>query len=219
MANSRIEALLSEREMPYLPPFFYNNELALRCELSLGTRRSALKQAREIFALLFGSAPDAIAFNYRLFDLSGSGIAEEHAFERPGEAESINAGYVRDVSRMARFLLDNQLKYRHTVIKNTPSVFCGEDGLVINNRVICYSDGKGFDNDKLIKACIADRFNPDIGFVSFENECLMVIYDDRGCDIVFADGSKFLEFYPKLEPYFLDHDRELMAERREKLLS
>ena len=213
---SKIEKLLLDRDFQYFPPFFYRHELALRCELSLGSKRSALKRAREIFALLFVGRPDALVFDYCLFDLSGSGEAEEKAFDHPGEAEAVNAGYVRDVTRITRFLLDYQLKYRHTVIKNTPSVLNEEDGLALHNRVICYSDGRGFDNEKLIKQCVDDRFNPDIGFVSFENECVLLIYDDRGCDIVFADEAKFLEFYPKLEPYFLGHDRALMEERRAK---
>ena len=85
-----------------------------------------------------------------------------------------------------------------------------------NNRMICYSDGRGFDNEKLIRQCAEDRFNPDLGFVSFKNECVMCIYDDRGCDIVFADAGKFLAFYPKLEPYLLDYDRGLMEERKKQ---
>lgn len=210
---SKIENALLEREYPYLPPFFYNNGLALRLELSQGSRRSALKRAREVFSLLFENAPDAVVFNYRLFDLSESGRAEEEAFDRPGEAEAVNAGYVRDAARMARFLLGFQLKYRHTVVRDTPYVLTREDGLVLNNRVICYSDGKGFDNNKLLAQCAADRFDPEIGFVSFENECVMCVYDDRGCDVIFADREKFCEFYPKLKPYFLEHDLELMEKR------
>ena len=213
---TKIEKALLEREMPYLPPFFYNNELALRCELSLGTKRSALKRARQIFTLLFGSAPDAIVFNYRLFDFSESGGPEEKAFDRPGEAASVHALYVREAERTARFLLENQLKYRHAVVRNTPSVMNEEEGLVLNNRVICYSDGRGFENEKLIKLCIDDRFDPELGFVSFANECVLVIYDDRGCDIVFASPEKYLEFHEKLGPYLLAHDSELMAERAEK---
>lgn len=213
---SKIEKLLLQKDFPYLPPFFCRNSLALRCELSLGTKRSALKRAREIFALLCDNAPDAIAFNYWLTDFSESGGPAGESFDFPGEAESVHAGYVSGVKRLTAFLLDKQLKYRHEVVRGTPSVMNEDDGLILNNRVICYSDGKGFENEKLIKQCIDDRFNPDIGFVSFENECVMLIYDDRGCDIVFADEGKFLELYPGIEPYFLDCDRERMEERRAK---
>lgn len=213
---SKIEKLLLDRDFQYFPPFFYGHELSLRCELSMGSKRSALKRAREIFALLFDGRPDAIAFNYRLTDLSESGGPAGEEFGFPGEAESVHAGYLKDVTRMTRFLLDNQLRYRHDVLRGTRSALGIGDGCVLNNRVICYSDGRGFDNEKLIKLCVDDRFNPDIGFVSFENECVLLIYDDRGCDAVFADKAKFLEFYPKLEPYFLGHDRALMEERRAK---
>ncbi|MBR3381922.1 MAG: DUF3885 domain-containing protein [Clostridia bacterium] len=213
---SKIEKLLLDRDFQYYPPFFYRHELSLRCELSMGSKRSALKRAREIFALLFDGRPDAIAFNYRLTDLSESGGPAWEEFGFPGEAESVHAGYLKDVTRMTRFLLDNQLRYRHDVLRGTRSALGIGDGCVLNNRVICYSDGRGFDNEKLIKLCVDDRFNPDIGFVSFENECVLLIYDDRGCDAVFADKAKFLEFYPKLEPYFLGYDRALMEERRAK---
>lgn len=215
---SVIEKLILDKDFQYLPPFFYRHELSLRCELSLGTKRSALKRAREIFCMLFERAPDALVFNYRLTDYSESGGPACEAFDHPDEAESILRGCLRDVKLMTGFLLDNQLKYRHTVVRGTASALTGEDGCVLNNRVICFSDGRGFDNEKLIKTCIEDRFNPDIGFVSFENECLMIIYDDRGCDIVFADKEKFLEFYPRLEPYLLGYDRERMEERRKAAL-
>ena len=213
---TRIEQYLLNKGSAYYPPFFYNNKLSLRCELSKGTKRSALKRAREVFALLFDGAPDAIAFNYWLTDYSAGGAPEKEAFASSGEAESINLGYVRDVKLITGFLLHNQLQYRHRVVRDTPSVLTAEDGLILNNRIICYSDGRGFDNEKLIKQCVDDRFNPDIGFVSFKNECVMLIYDDRGCDIVFEDEKRFLEFYPKLEPYFLEHDRRMMEERFER---
>ena len=99
-------------------------------------------------------------------------------------------------------------------MKDVPSEISREEGLVLNNRIICYSDGKGFDTDKLIKRCIDDRANPNVGLVSFENDCILSIYDDRGCDVIFANEEKFLEFYPLLEPYFLEYDRERMEERQ-----
>jgi hypothetical protein len=56
-------------------------------------------------------------------------------------------------------------------------------------------------------------FGHDISFVSFENECILSIYDSRGCDIVFATQEKMKEFYHTLEPYFLDYDRAEMERR------
>ena len=49
--------------------------------------------------------------------------------------------------------------------------------------------------------------------MSFENECILSIYDDRGCDIVFATKEKMREFYNKLNPYFLEYDAEEMSRR------
>ena len=204
----RIGSMLKKRSFKYYPPFFYNNELSLRCELSLGTRRSALKRAREIFALLFEDGPDAIVFIYQITDYSESG--------GPCGADSIAAESLRFESRKLRFLMECLDGYRHEVVKDAPCALGADDGLVRNNRMICYSDGRGFDNEKLIRQCAEDRFNPDLGFVSFKNECVMCIYDDRGCDVVFADAGKFLAFYPKLEPYLLDYDRALMEERKKQ---
>ena len=47
-------------------------------------------------------------------------------------------------------------------------------------------------------------------FVSFKNNFIFSIYDEKGCDIVFFDEEKYKEFYLKLENYFLDYDRESM---------
>ena len=53
----------------------------------------------------------------------------------------------------------------------------------------------------------------EVGVVSFQNECIMSVYDDRGCDIVFATHEKMKEFYHTLEPYFLSYDAEEMKKR------
>ncbi len=54
-----------------------------------------------------------------------------------------------------------------------------------------------------------------IHFVSFENNCIFSVYDERGCDIVFFDKRQFRKFYPLLQKYFLDHDITLMKQRFE----
>ena len=53
----------------------------------------------------------------------------------------------------------------------------------------------------------------EVGFVSFENECILSVYDDRGCDIVFATREKMNAFYHKLRPYFLNYDLDEMEKR------
>lgn len=41
----------------------------------------------------------------------------------------------------------------------------------------------------------------------------MSIYDDRGCDIVFANKEKMRKLFTKLKPYLLDYDMEEMENR------
>ena len=67
--------------------------------------------------------------------------------------------------------------------------------------------------NRLIRRNIWEQHLAPVGFVSFENECILSIYDDRGCDIVFATHEKLREFYPLLKPYFLTYDAEEMARR------
>ncbi|MBO7555412.1 MAG: DUF3885 domain-containing protein [Neisseriaceae bacterium] len=42
---------------------------------------------------------------------------------------------------------------------------------------------------------------------------MLSIYDDRGCDIVFATKEKYQEFYNKLQKYLLEYDLEEMKKR------
>lgn len=211
---SKIEAMLLDADAPYFQPFFYNNALALRCALGVGRGEEYMKNAREragrIASLLFPDGPDAAVFNHPLYDLTDSGPAMEREFaESPGEAESISAGYLRQVIWQTRFLLTMQLKYRHRAVRG---VRAGEDG-ERRVRMLCYADGTPIDAAALIGEELKDRYHCDLGLVSFENECVLCVYDDRGCDIVFADARKFIELYPLLEPYFLEYDRPLMEER------
>ena len=65
----------------------------------------------------------------------------------------------------------------------------------------------------LIDKQITDENSPEVSLVSFENECILSVYDDRGCDIVFSTYGKMREFYPLLEPFFLKYDCETMEKR------
>ncbi|MBQ8213270.1 MAG: DUF3885 domain-containing protein, partial [Clostridia bacterium] len=82
---------------------------------------------------------------------------------------------------------------------------------VQKNRIICYTDSK-----YPYKKRVIENFPwgwRTVHFVSFENECILSIYDHRGCDVVFATKEKMREFYDKLKPYFLESDVEEMAKR------
>ena len=79
--------------------------------------------------------------------------------------------------------------------------------------MVSYRDTEDFPVHRLIRRCIWEQHLAPVGFVSFENECILSIYDDRGCDIVFATHEKLRELYPLLKSYFLDYDAEEMARR------
>ena len=81
------------------------------------------------------------------------------------------------------------------------------------HRIVCYSDGTGFDDHGLIEKQISNSDSPEISLISFENECIFSVYDDRGCDIVFTVYEKIKAFYPLLQPCFLDYDLTEMERR------
>lgn len=84
------------------------------------------------------------------------------------------------------------------------------------NRIVCYADGAQFDYADIIERQITEN-GYDISFVSTRNECILSIYDDRGCDVFFAAEEKFKEFYHKLKPYFLNYDLDTMEKRYKDL--
>ena len=215
---SIVEEKICSQDFSYLHPYFYNHPYALRCELGVGDEdymENAYRRALEIYRILFPEGADAICFNYWIQDDCDSGPAEEESCE-PGE--TMEAGVSRRLEgamKYLRFLLECQFLYRHVTVRNLPTYDEPGDEFYDTqrrNRVICYSDGKGFDYQKLIREEICWDGH-EVSFVSFEQECIFSIYDDRGCDVVFMTREKLREFYHKLEPYFLDYDREEMENR------
>ena len=202
-----IEEQLLDPEFDFLHPLFYTNPYALRCELAQGDTwderlKSARQRARQIYEILFPNGADAITFDY-MYD----------------------SGNPKEMKRIARVLPSVLKKYRHVCIKGLRS---GEEGYEEyeswrRDRIVCYSDGIGFDDFAVIdkQAGVDDdllsnayrSIGADICLVSEKNECIMCVYDDRGCDIVFATHEKLREFYPLLRPYFLLYDLEEMERR------
>ena len=220
MENSKIEQLIRDKEFSYLQPYFYNNQYALRCELGVGEDDqymiNAKNRAMEIFNILFADGVDAIIFNYWIFDHSDCGPAERIALEKLeiNVEESIQ-NTLENETEYLRFLLEMQSEYRHFTVRDLGTYGHFDDeyiGKQRRNRIICYSDGKEFDYSRLIDKQI-NCTGPDISFVSFQNECIFSVYDDRGCDIVFATHEKMKKFYHLLEPYFLPYDIEEMKRR------
>lgn len=213
----KIEKLILSNEFQYLQPYFYTNPFALRCELGAGEgeafRASARRRANEIHDILMPGGADAIIFNYYICDYADSGEAWTESLGKR-EAAFDKELYIAQEYASLSFLFDNLIKYRHVQIKNLRlgDPEDEEAGVLRRSRIICYSDGKGFDEAKLIDMMIADcPF--EIGLVSFENECILSVYDDRGCDVTFATRAKMRKFYERLKPYFLACDAEEMEKR------
>ena len=219
--KSVMEQRILDPAFDYLQPYFYQNPYALRCELGQGEDtetylRAAHERAGEIYRILFPHGADAIFFNRWSYDWSDSGEPESAMWNDPAaEVER----RVREESRALRFLLEMQMRYRHVSVKNLRTYLEPDDPDFANvrrSRVVCFSDGAGFDDLGLLERQLADRDNLEISLVSFEHECILSVYDDRGCDVVFADAAHMREMYDALRPYFLDYDLEEMNKRREQ---
>ena len=195
-----IENLVKDQNFSYLQPWFYQNPHALRCELGQGDdsetyMHNAYRRAKEIFAILFPDGqPDAVIFDHFVCETP----------YRSRYAHKERAFFTRMTAR------------RHVIVPNLRTHEDGEpeeEKTYTRNRVVSYRDTEDFPVHRLIRRCIWEQQLAPVGFVSFENECILSIYDDRRCDIVFATHEKLREFYPPLKHYFLDYDAEEMARR------
>ena len=218
MERSKVEEMLLNPSFDYLQPYFYTNRYALRCELGVGNDTveymdNARLRAKQIHEILFPYGADAIAFNYWMYDWSDSGDAEEKQYDAPVEVIDRR---VKSEMRALRFLSEKIMKYRHTCVRGLKTYADPSDPdyqTTRRNRIICYSDGIGFDDIALINGQIDSEDNSEVSLVSTKNECIMSVYDDRGCDIVFATHEKMKTFYPFLKPFFLPYDLEEMERR------
>ncbi len=202
-----IEKLICDKEFTYMRPWYYNHSLALRCELGIGDidkeyMKNALNRANEIFNVIFEDGVDALFFDYCLYDWSESDDIID--FKMDLKAYKF---MLKDLSKW----LNN---YPHKVIRNLP-VEEGCSDSQYRNRLVCFVRDYKINYRKFIKRNITSYKYPPISYVSYKNECIMSIYDDRGCDIVFADKEKLQEFFYKLKPYLLDYDIEQMKKRIE----
>lgn len=218
MERSKVEEMLLNPSFDYLQPYFYTNRYALRCELGVGNDTveymdNARLRAKQIHEILFPDGADAIAFNYWMYDWSDSGDAEEKQYDAPVE---VIERRVKSEMRALRFLSEKIMKYRHTCVRGLKTYAYPSDPdyqTTRRNRIICYSDGIGFDDIALINGQIDSEDNSEVSLVSTKNECIMSVYDDRGCDIVFATYEKMKTFFPFLKPFFLPYDLEEMERR------
>lgn len=202
-SDSAVEKMICDPGFAYMKPWFYSHPYALRCELGVGDSdreymNNAYKRALEIFDIIFRGKPDAMMFDYRIEDHS--------CYDR------IYAGNVVKYEKdKLKFLLKHYKLYPHRVVQNIPIDEDDED-IVRKNRIVCYPAGKGFDYKRRIKEQVLGN-GYMVSYVSFENECIFSVYDDRGCDIVFSTKAKMAEFFEKLKPYLLEYDMETMLQR------
>lgn len=217
---SKIEELILSRDFPYLQPYFYSHPHALRCELGRGRTpeefaETARERAEAIYRVLFPAPADALIFSYWIYDRSFSG---DPGRDHPAFSDEARRWYletqIKQEAEQLRFLDAMQSRYRHAVVRDLPTYEEGPDKDTWRHRIVCWPDAWGFDDLGLLRRQLMDEPPPlEIGLVSFANECILSVYDHRGCDVVFASHEKLAEFYPRLEPWFLAYDAAEMKKR------
>ena len=193
MSNIRKQIL--DGSFLYLQPWFYNNKLSFRCELGIGEGKeymdNAFHRAISIANILFANKTIDAAFYHRYFNNDG----------RTYDANDIILK-IDEIVELDRYSLIQLEEI--------------DDDIAAVKRYISYNID--FDTlESILKSQIECQLNPLVNFVSFDNEFVFSVYDDRGCDIVFFSNEKYKEFYIKLEKYFLDYDREKMRETFESI--
>ena len=218
--KSKIEQLILSHDFPYLQPYFHNHPYALRCELGRGrTPKEFAKTAREraeaIYRIIFPTSTDAVIFSYWICDRSFTGDpGTDHPAFTDEARRWLLETQIRQEANQLRFLDAMQSRCRHAVVRNLPVYDDGPERDHWLHRIVCWPDAWGFDDLGLLERQLVDEPEPlEISMVSFAHECILSVYDHRGCDIVFADHAHMMRFYGQLQPYFLAYDAEEMARR------
>ena len=193
MSNIRKQIL--DGSFLYLQPWFYNNKLSFRCELGIGEGKeymdNAFHRAISIANILFANKTIDAAFYHQYFNNDGRTYDSNDLI--------LKIDKIVELDRYSLIQLEEI-----------------DDDIAAVKRYISYNID--FDTlESILKSQIECQLNPLVSFVSFDNEFVFSVYDDRGCDIVFFNNDKFKEFYSRLEPYFLEYDREKMKETFESI--
>lgn len=179
---SNVENKIIDSKFEYERPWFYNNKLSIRCELGIGQEEEYLinaeKRANEIACILFENGVDCFFFNHSYYDYDVD------------DCVKITKRHIRTIinneKENLKFCLSMQNRYKHHTVRNI-KITKDEDFFetpILENRIICYPN-KNFILREFVSQRINDYINPIIHFVSYSNECIFSIYDDRGCDVVF----------------------------------
>ncbi len=197
-SNSEIAKIICSSGFAYNQPWFYNHPYALRCELDCDNIKNAKTRVLSIYNILFLNGVDAVLFDYWVEDL--------YECDKISKSEINNA--IKQLKLAAKWINN----YPHTIVRGMMN---GEidDDVRYKSRVVCYVKDKKINYKKIINYNICEKNYSPISFVSFENECVLSIYDECGCDIVFANKEKMCQFYSNLKPYFLEYDIEEMERR------
>ena len=188
----------------YQQPWFYNNELSLRCELGKGDEtvylENAVNRALDILSILFKD------------DIIDCVFLDEYTIE-----DDINDNVIFVNDEVDQTYINEYFNFDKTIdlniTNNNNELY---ENVVSIKRHFTYNIGKT-KIETIIKKQILNEAHV-YHFVSFKNNFIYSIYDDRGCDIVFFDEEKYKEFYFKLEKYFLDYDRESMKNTLDSIL-
>lgn len=203
LSENEIIKKIADKQFGYERPWFYNNPLGLRCDLGTArTRRKIFKRTLKIFDALFENGVDYVFINHYVYDISRDWENVEFISGTPGT----------DDDRVAKILFELQ-GYPHKTVEDisVDKAYYSED-LIKVNRCIAKTSGQKLNYKKYVKYNLFDT-SPEVHFVSFENECIYSIYDNRGADIVFFSREKLRKFFNILQPYLLDYDLEEMKER------
>ncbi len=196
MTARSMESRLLDPDFAYSRPWFYNQPWALRCELGLGDdyrsfTASAQSRAEAIAAILFVGGQSDVVF-----------------------ADMVMAPNGKPMCRVERKRLGLlTARYRTMTVPNIAVSPLDDEENALQSRFIFYRDDANFDMPAVIAACFDER-GSTLHFLSRSADCVMSIYDSRGCDIVFATPAAMLRHYGALETYFLEYDRVDMEVRR-----
>ena len=188
----------------YQQPWFYNNELSLRCELGIGDEtvylENAVNRALDILSILFKD------------DIIDCVFLDEYTIE-----DDINDNVIFVNDEVDQTDINEYFNFDKTIDLNITN-----NNNELYENVVSIKRHFTYNIDKtkieiIIKKQILNEAHV-YHFVSFKNNFIYSIYDDRGCDIVFFDEEKYKKFYLKLKKYFLDYDREGMKNTLDSLL-